>query len=366
MQTFLWGRWKASCISVASRRPLRTVSGFCSVILTQLCSHGCLLQVLQRSRWNATSLSLSLWVCIALSLLAVGSSAIGSPADTGSIELSGDDAPVETTDKTPSELSNSGSCGSAGCEIEFTSGAASQAVVRSDRIRSDAFIEQVIQNAKLPDMTESYDMITPLRSDAGDRIYMLVNEGMPYVLKLYNSGITRQYAEFHQVLLKRASDAEAKAHPGCAAVCHAAMPVGWATHMGKKGLVFRYVVPPRQPRKPTANDRAQVRDQLAFLHWLGYVHLDITDRNIMLAEDEMCFLIDFDSVCKIGHVPLGPLPNECTEELLTRRFPARLDDDDHLWQHLQTTFFKDLSADEVTQAPVEVKQQQAPGEVLVH
>jgi len=95
------------------------------------------------------------------------------------------------------------------------------------------------------------------------------------------------------------------------------------------------------------------------------VHLDITDRNIMLADKDKCFLMDFDSVCKIGHVPLGPLPDECTEELLTRRFPARLDDDDHLWQQLQTTFFKDLP-DEVKQAPVEVKQQQqAPGEGLV-
>jgi len=38
-----------------------------------------------------------------------------------------------------------------------------------------------------------------------------------------------------------------------------------------------------------------------------------------------------------------------------------MDDDDHPWQHLQTTF-KDLPADDVKQSTAEVKQQQAPGE----
>jgi len=244
---------------------------------------------------------------------------------------------------------------------------AERTVVRSDRMRAADYVEEVIKVRSLVDMTDSYDVVTPLSEGNDGDIYYLLEKGLPFVLKIYKSGVNREYTQFQLDLLKNIDNPEAKAHPGYAAVYHAAMPVGWATHMGKKGLVFRYVVPPRKPRKPTANDRAQVRDQIAFLHWLGYVHLDITDRNIMLADKDKCFLMDFDSVCKIGHVPLGPLPKECTESLLTRRYPAELEDDDHLWQHLQTTFFKDLPVDEVKRASVEVKQQQqASGDGLVH
>jgi len=312
----------------------------------------CLIHIPQRSQWNANSLSLSLGVCLVFSLLAVGSSTIGSPAEMGSIEFYGDGAPVETSDKTPPELSNSGRCGPTGCDIAPTVGTASQAVVRPDRIRSATYIEQVIQNAKLPDMTESYDMIRPLHEDSAGLLYMLVNEGLPYVLKLYRYGLTRQNADFQNVLLQRTSDAESKAHPGYAAVYHATMPVAWATHMGKKGLVFRYVVQPRKSRQPTREDRAQVRHQIDFLHWLGYVHLDITEQNIMLADNGTCYLMDYDCVCKIGQICLDPVPKESSEPIM-RRDPAHLDDDDHLWQHLQNTFFKDLPADEAQLAPVQ-------------
>jgi len=242
-----------------------------------------------------------------------------------------------------------------------------RSVVRPDQMRTDEFVEEVIKNGKLRDMTSTYDAVLPLSEGNDGEVFYMLEKGLPYVLKIHKTGVNREYIEFQLALLLNIDNPDAKAHPGYASVYYAAMPVGWATHMGKKGLVFRYVTPPRKPRRPNANDRVQVSDQTAFLHWLLYVHLDITDRNIMLADEEKCFLMDFDSVCKIGRVPLGPLPKECTETLLTRRYPAHLDDDDHLWQHLQTTFFKDLPADEVKQAPVEVKQQQqAPGEGLVH
>jgi len=242
---------------------------------------------------------------------------------------------------------------------------ASRTVVRSTRAYD--YVDDVVQTLKLPDMTNTYDLVTPLSEGNDGDVYYMVDMEKPYVLKIYKSGVNRRYTQFQLDLLKNIDNPEAKAHPGYAAVYHAALPVGWATHLGKKGLVFRYVVSPRKSRKPTASDRAQVRDQIDFLHWLGYVHLDITDRNILLADKGKCYLMDYDCVCKIGDIPLGPLPKECTETLLTRRYPAELDDDDHLWQHLQTTFFKDLPADEVKQAPVEVKQQQqAPGEGLVY
>jgi len=116
-------------------------------------------------------------------------------------------------------------------------------------------------------------------------------------------------------------------------------------------------VQPRQARLPTARDRAQVRAQMKFLHWLGFCHLDITKRNILLAHGDKCYLMDFDCVCEIGKSPLGPLPPESSEPIL-RRDPAEIEDDTHLWQLLQGDYFNHLPA-EVDEDPVEVQQQQA-------
>jgi len=121
-------------------------------------------------------------------------------------------------------------------------------------------------------------------------------------------------------------------------------------------LVFRYVVQPRQARLPTARDRAQVRAQMKFLHWLGFCHLDITPRNILLAHGDKCYLMDFDCVCEIGRAPLGPLPPESSDPIL-RRDPAEIEDDTHLWQLLQGDYFKHLPA-EVDEDLVEVQQPQ--------
>jgi len=276
------------------------------------------------------------------------------------------DEPRAPQDQPQDELRNSSGGGLPGYYQDFAKHMSMRMVVQSDRVQADDFVNEVIQNAKLPDMT-AYDVVMPLSEGNQGDIYKMVVKAKPYVLKIYKSGLHRQYTEFQKDLLKHIDNPEAKAHPGYEAVYFAALPVGWATHMGKKGLVFRYVAQAGKSRRPNAGDRAQVRDQINFLHWLGYVHLDITDRNILLARNDKCYLMDFDCVCKIGDVPLGPLPKESSEPIM-RRDPAELGDDDHLWQHLQITLFKDLSADEVKQAPVEVKQQQqqAPGEGLVH
>jgi len=232
-------------------------------------------------------------------------------------------------------------------------------VVRQDQIRADDYVDDVVRTWNLPDMTNSYDLVRPLSEGAQGDIYFMLNKAKPYAFKIYKTGVNRQYTEFQMDLLKNIDNPEAKAHPGYEAVYFAAMPVGWATHTGKKGLVFRYVVPPRKPRKPTARDRAQVRDQIDFLHWLGYVHLDITDRNIMLGDKDKCYLMDYDCVCKIGEVPLGPLPTELNEAILTQQYPAELDDDEHLWQLLQTTFFNDLSIEEANAAQPVLQHPQA-------
>jgi len=99
--------------------------------------------------------------------------------------------------------------------------------------------------------------------------------------------------------------------------------VGWATHMGKKGLVFRYVVQPREDRLPDAGDQAQAEAQMQLVHQLKYVHLDLTARNLLLGDEGKCFVMDFDCVCRIGEVPLGPLPNESSKPIM-RRDPAQV------------------------------------------
>jgi len=230
---------------------------------------------------------------------------------------------------------------------DFAKYMSARTVVRSERLRADDFVQAVINAWGLTDFTNTYDLIHPLSEGNDGDIYKLVHDAVPYVLKIYKTGLNRQYVEFQQDLKLHANDPKAKAHPGFEAVYFTAVPVGWATHMGKKGLVFRYVVQPRKARLPTASDRAQVKAQMKFLHWLGYVHLDITKRNILLADNDKCFLMDFDCVCKLGKMPLGPLPPESSEPI-ARRDPAQIDDDLHLWVSIQGVFFEHLDVDDTT------------------
>jgi len=225
-------------------------------------------------------------------------------------------------------------------------------VIRSDRLRGDEFVQEVIDLLGLPDRTADYQVVHPLSQGSDGEIFKLFIGNVPHVVKLYKTGLNSQYVKLQRVLLENKDKPEAKRHAGYEAVYFSAVPVGWVTHMGKKGLVFRYVVQPRQARLPTARDRAQVRAQMKFLHWLGFCHLDITKRNILLALGDKCYLMDFDFVCEIGRSPLGPLPPESSEPIL-RRDPADVEDDTHLWQLLQGDYFKHLPA-EVDENSVEL------------
>lgn len=138
--------------------------------------------------------------------------------------------------------------------------------------------------------------------------------------------------------------------PGAKDVYFAAVPVGWILHLDKKGLVFNYVVGPEPPREPNANDEAQIQAQMEFCHLLGFCHLDITERNILLADDDKALLMDFDAVCQIGKSPLGPLPPESSDRVM-RRDPVKIADDDHLWQLLRKAKFgRQNAVDDITPA----------------
>jgi len=220
---------------------------------------------------------------------------------------------------------------------------------RSAGLRSEQFVQQVIDLLQLPDKTAHFQVLDLLSQGNDGEIYKLVVNYQPYVVKLYKSGLNEQYVHFQQELLKNQNSPQAKRQPGYEAVYHIAQPVGWVSHTGRKGLVFRYVPPPRSHREPNARDRVQIKHQMQFLHWLGFCHLDITERNVLLSEGGKCYLMDYDCVCRIGCVPLGPLPPESTDTVM-RRDPVDQDDDNHLWLQLQDTLFAHapLSDDTVT------------------
>jgi len=215
-------------------------------------------------------------------------------------------------------------------------------VVRSDRIKSDDFVKDVIELLRLRDYTAEYQVVYPLCAGGNDgEIFKLFLDNEAHVVKIYSTGLSSQYVKFQKALEDRKDDPATKRHPGCEAVYFAAVPVGWVTHMDKIGLVFRYVVPPRKARRLTASDRKQVQDQMDFVHSLGFCHLDITSRNILVAHEDKCYLMDFDCVCLIKRCPLGPLPPESSEAVL-RRDPVEIEDDLHLWEQLQQSCFNHL------------------------
>lgn len=211
----------------------------------------------------------------------------------------------------------------------------STVVGRSDRLKADDFVNELINTRHLRDMTETCKVVTRLSESNDTSMYYLEEKGTPYVLRTYNSGVNREYAMLQQDLLKHIDNPEGKAHPGCEAVYFIALPVGWAIHSGKKGLVFRYAKPLRDARQPTTSDRAQVQDQIEFLLWLGYMPMDVSDHNILLADQNRCYLMNHNSVCKTGQAPR-------VKESASA--PTGAGDDDQLNLDLGTTFPEDLAS----------------------
>jgi len=63
-------------------------------------------------------------------------------------------------------------------------------------LRSDEYVDEVIKNAKLRDMTGPVEMVEPLsEGDHGD-IYKILEKRKPYVLKIYKTGLNPQYTQF--------------------------------------------------------------------------------------------------------------------------------------------------------------------------
>ena len=149
---------------------------------------------------------------------------------------------------------------------------------------------------------------------------------------------------------------DAQRQPGYQAVYSVAVPLGYVNLEDQIGLVFRYAAQPRVTRERTAQDRAQIKDQMTFVHWLGYCNLEITDRNVRQADDNTCYLLDYRGVRAIRRS--SPWPGASDSSELTARCNAGgVQQDLHLWYQLQDTFFKDLPADDACPAAMDEKQQ---------
>jgi len=214
---------------------------------------------------------------------------------------------------------------------------AARTVFHQNKVRSDANIKKVIDIWGLKDFSDEVQGIADLSSGNDGEVFKAFIKYDPYALKLYKTGLNEQFVFFQQALFDKRDSAEAK-RPAGVAVYHVAVPVGYLTHLDKVGLLFRYIVEPEPSRGPTQDDQNMVEAQMKFCHWLGYLHLDITPRNILLSRDGKAFLMDYDAVCQIGKVPLGPIPPESSNPV-KRRDPAGVSDDLHLWQLTLQSYF---------------------------
>jgi hypothetical protein len=116
-----------------------------------------------------------------------------------------------------------------------------------------------------------------------------------------------------------------------AAMRRAAVPIAWVEHKEQRCLVFEWIENDPE-RAATGRDVQQLRAQLDVIHALGFCHLDVTQRNILLTEDT-AILMDYDCVTRIGTVPLcGIAPENCAR--VKRRDKVRVEDDEHLWRLL--------------------------------
>jgi len=221
-------------------------------------------------------------------------------------------------------------------------------ITRAELVRGDDNILKIVEMLHLPDCSKTLQAMRALSQGNDGKLNKIFIDHVPHVVKFYKTGINVQYVTFQQTLLVQRDSPEAKRHPGYEAVYFVAVPVGYVKHQNRIGLVFPFVVPPRDEEKRgiTVEDRAQVRVQMEFLHWLGFCHLDITARNILQGRNGKCYLLDYDCVCAIGRCPLGPVPPESSKSIMQRN-PAEVLDDLHLWRLLQGTYFKGLPEEEI-------------------
>ena len=205
-------------------------------------------------------------------------------------------------------------------------------VVYMDKIRSEQCIADIIQLWALPEIT-LFQAITPINNGGNDgEILKLFVDHKARAVKRYKSGTNAQLVRFHEALHSYVA-ANAELDPVAVLVLSVVRPVAWMSHLEKLCLVFQWF--PHEKRSLTPEDMSSLRAQVDFCHSLGFCHLDITARNILLS-DKAALLMDYDCVCRVDDCPLGPIPPESTERV-KKRDAVRIVDDEALWNDLCST-----------------------------
>jgi hypothetical protein len=102
-------------------------------------------------------------------------------------------------------------------------------------------------------------------------------------------------------------------------------PKYWCTVDNEELMLCNYITKPYLGAL-SRNEYSSVSRQVRTLNSNGFVHLDVARRNIIAGED-MCALVDFDLICQLGKIHLGPYPLDISTENTASRLPALKSDD---------------------------------------
>jgi hypothetical protein len=213
-------------------------------------------------------------------------------------------------------------------ERERLAAAAADLFVDREKFRAQA--DRLIALHGLAEWRKGEDVqaIVPLTAGNDGQIFTLFRHDAKYAVKLFKDGISHQLVAFHEAL--RGADGRFGADV-LVTMRRAVVPIAWVQHKEQRCLVFEWIE--NDPdRAVTDRDRQSLRAQLDVIHALGFCHLDVTPRNILLAEDTS-ILMDYDCVTRIGTVPLCGIAPENSARV-KRRDKVRVEDDEHLWRLL--------------------------------
>jgi hypothetical protein len=188
---------------------------------------------------------------------------------------------------------------------------------------------------------DSIQAIVPFGDGNDGQIFQLFRDNVKYALKRFKDGISLQLIEFQEVLQRATAQADVvdsdrgRGHVDSAVIAlvrRAAKPIAYVLHMDQICLAYEWIANDPE-RQITTTDLRSLRAQLDLCHALGFCHLDVTQRNILLT-DQTAILMDYDCVTKIGTSPLcGIAPENCAR--VKSRDCVRVEDDEHLWNQLK-------------------------------
>ncbi len=114
-----------------------------------------------------------------------------------------------------------------------------------------------------------------------------------HALKRFRDGISHQLISFHEALLGADADPGGRFDADVLAlVRRAVVPIAFVMHKEQICLVFEWIE--NDPDRAVNDaDARSLRAQLDLCHALGFCHLDVTDRNVLLTEST-AILMDYD------------------------------------------------------------------------